>query len=146
MESKTETEVRQDLEQKLSFSDRYKTFEKIGKGGQGKVYKVEEVATGNVYAAKIISLNDWTEISELEKEERALRILDHENIVGYEGYFVQKDLRGDPEFILVTEYIEGRDLSSLLNTGKKFTEEELLRIREQALAGLKYAHLAGVVH
>jgi len=141
----TQVEAVPGLEQKLSFSDRYKALEKIGKGGQGKVYKVEEVETGKIYAVKRVPLDRWEEVDQLEAEVRALRLLNHPNIVAYLESSSEEDEWKDPEFRLIMEYIDGKSASQLLSE-RKLSEEELLKIRDQIIAGLQYAHQQGIVH
>ena len=40
-----------------SMIDQFIQLEEIGHGGSGKVYKVQEKETGNIYAAKFLSVS-----------------------------------------------------------------------------------------
>ena len=135
--------------QQKPFAEQYAVLELIGAGGQGEVYKVQDKATGHVYAAKKISLatmKDWQELTRLEDEVKALRNLDHPNIPQFQDYCIEKNSWGTDEFIVLTEYIGGKNVSQLLAEGQRFPEEELQSIRTQALEALAAAHAQGIVH
>lgn len=135
------------LEETLSFSDNYETLQLLGSGGQGQVYKVRGRATGEIYAAKRMPVDNWEDIEKLKNETRALQNLNHPSIPRYQGFHVQEDPQWkNPEYILVTEYAEGESLSKKLEKGTRFNEEELRNIKTQVLDALHAAHTKGIVH
>ncbi|MDP3640417.1 MAG: serine/threonine-protein kinase, partial [Nanoarchaeota archaeon] len=135
----------QKLEDRLSFEERYRNLGLIGSGGQGQVFKVEERATGTPYAAKRFILDNWEELQRLEDEVKALQKLQHPNIVAYQDHSALEE-NWSPELFLVTEYVEGKSLAQYLAEGKQFSEEEIIDIKEQLVAGLTYAHSQSIVH
>ena len=135
------------LEDQLSFQDKYQTLGLIGSGGQGQVYKVQDRASGEVYAAKRMPVDNFEDIEKLKNETRALQNLKHPLIPQYHGFYVQTDTQwGNPEYILVTEYAEGDSLSKKLGKGTRFSEEELRNVKTQVLDALHAAHAKGIVH
>ena len=62
---------------------RYEFKERIGTGGQGSVYKVEEKSTGKLYAAKIIENKDDESQSNqtIDKELEILIFTQHPTII-----------------------------------------------------------------
>ncbi len=136
-----------ELEKRLAFQDKYERLGLIGSGGQGQVYKVRDHETGKILAAKRICLDNWDDVDTLHNEARALQNLNHPNIPRYRQFYVQEDPRwGNPEYVLVTDYVEGEPLSNSLEKGKRFDEQELRDIKAQVLDALNAAHSKGIVH
>lgn len=146
-DSKLDAEAQESLEETLSFSDKYETLQLLGSGGQGQVYKVQDRVSREVYAAKRMPVDNWEDIEKLKNETRALQNLNHPSIPRYQGFHVQEDLQWkNPEYILVTEYAEGESLSKKLESGTRFTEDQLRSIKIQILDALHAAHTKGIVH
>ena len=142
-----EAEYEAALEQRLTFQDRYTRLGLIGSGAQGQVFKVKDNYTNEVLAAKRISLDSWDEVDRLQNEARALENLNHPSIPKYHSFYVQEDSQwGTPEYILVTDYVDGKSLSQRLEEGKKYTEKELQDIKVQVLDALYEAHSKRIVH
>ena len=61
---------------------------RISRGGFGVVYKVEEKATGNLYAAKIIDCGDYEEQCNkiIEREVGIMISAKHPTIITFIGY------------------------------------------------------------
>lgn len=130
---------------KLSFEDRYEVLQKIGKGGQIIAYKVRDRITGELGVAR--RTTDPEEMEKLVNEAKALMNLDHPNIVKVHDYYIVKDTRfATQEFILITNYIEGKTLSEFLAFGWRLTEAQLTEFRDQMLDALREAHAHGIVH
>ncbi|MEK6901104.1 MAG: hypothetical protein AABX37_02075, partial [Nanoarchaeota archaeon] len=112
-----EAEINQ---QHLKFKDQYERLSLIGSGGQGQVYKVLNKVTGEVLAAKRISLDNWDDVDALQNEARALQNLKHPGIPKYHQFYIQEDSGwGNPEYILVTDYVEGESLYKKLEKGQR---------------------------
>ena len=132
---------------KLTFQERYKCLSFLGSGGQGQVYKVQDLTSGEIYAAKRITVDHWEDIEKLKNETRALQNLNHPSIPQYHGFYVQENEQWrNPEYILVTEYAEGESLAAKLKNGTRFSEEELRNVKTQVLDALHAAHEKGIVH
>ena len=63
----------------------YEVVSKLGQGGMGAVYKARSLQTGEYVALKILppSLADEDTVARFSRESKAVKDLDHENIVGY---------------------------------------------------------------
>ncbi len=78
------------------------------------------------------------------REARTQARLVHQNIVSIRAIIEDQD-----EYFIIMEYIEGRDLQSLIQrsqTMPRFSFPDALRIFEQVLSALGYAHKEGVIH
>ncbi len=117
----------------------------LGSGGQGRVFKVKDRNSDAIYAAKLIGLDSWEEIGKLEREARVLKQLDHPHIPRFVNYHTcTNPISNAPEFILVTQYIEGKNLSQRM--GENFPEERLRHVKKQTLDALAHAHERDIVH
>ncbi|MEM7304337.1 MAG: serine/threonine-protein kinase [Pseudomonadota bacterium] len=95
---------------------------------------------------KIIQLFDPNEEGDVENdtfyaEARAIGRLQHQNIVS-----VYDAGLGDFEGFLVMEFIEGKDLSSVLKNDKNLSLKEALTTAEKICHALAYAHSKKVIH
>lgn len=71
--------------------DNYEKMDKLGKGSFGKVYRVKNIDTGDIYAAKV--LYDENDFEEEEEEEliflyheiKILSALNHPSIIRFIG-------------------------------------------------------------
>ncbi|BBL81033.1 hypothetical protein RxyAA322_28870 [Rubrobacter xylanophilus] len=131
---------------KTVFGDRYVVREKLGSGGMAVVYRAEDTLLGRDVAIKTLHRR-YAEVPAFRRrfrqEARAMASLDHQNIV--KVYDISPD--GDAPFI-VEEYVGGRDLGSLLarQRGGRLEESFAVRVAEQLLKALAYAHWRGVIH
>lgn len=115
----------------------------LGSGGMGKVYLVTHRFLKKRYAIKFLNpfLLDNQEIRiKFIEEARIGAELKHPNIVEVFDIDIKEGL-----CFLVMEYIEGRDLSKLLEK-RKFSEREVTHIALQILKALDFAHSKGIIH
>jgi serine/threonine protein kinase len=128
----------------MSFSLKdYAKFEKVGEGGQGKVYRAEQISLKRKVVIKEMAgglLESEGQLKWLEEEAALSASLEHDNIVRIYDFGFDNG-----SFFLVMEYIEGLDLARLLAI-EKFPQEMGLMIMLLALRGLHYAHSRGIVH
>lgn len=104
-------------------------------GGSGQVYKVYDSIFDQVYALKVfndtaLSL-DW-----LKQEVRPLRDLDHPNIV----HVFTWGLLPSGRVYLVSEYVEGEDLSAYTSGAKRLPVRQAVNCILQLLSALKVLH------
>jgi len=121
----------------------YMLLERLGSGGMGAVYRAEPVAGGESVAIKILFPALATEPDLLERfarEGRALRKLDHPNIVR----FVDQGQQGSLHYIIM-EYAPGISLAALLDEARPSVAVALHIVAEIAEA-LRVAHQGGIVH
>jgi serine/threonine protein kinase len=130
---------------------RYEVLSELGKGAMGVVYLAKDPVIGRLVAVKTIrnSQGDDDDSESREFRERFVReaqtagILSHPNIVTIHD--IGEDVESRTSFIAM-EYIEGRNLKTLLGDKKKFTWEEVADLIAQIGEALDYAHRKGIIH
>ena len=125
-------------------NNRYKLLAQIAAGGMALVYKAQDTMLGRIVAVKILR-ESYAEDPAFQKrfmrEAQSAANLSHPNIVTV--YDFGRD--GDRQYI-VMEYVEGRDLKSIIRAEAPLPLAHALEIAEQICAGVGAAHRAGVVH
>jgi serine/threonine-protein kinase len=118
----------------------YILTEKIGNGTYGIVYKGhnEKIPNENL-AIKVIS--NTGNLDTLLVEPELLSQLAHPNIISLKDYFIDSN-----RLVLVTEYVDGRDLQSYINQRKNLSEDEVLNFLVQMADALAYAHKRNIIH
>ncbi|HVM70175.1 MAG TPA: serine/threonine-protein kinase, partial [Anaerolineales bacterium] len=127
---------------------KYRILEPLGRGGMAQVYKAYHPQLDRYVAVKILR-SDLVEeeefLSRFRREARAVAALRHPNIVQIFDFDVQNDL-----YYMVMELLEGDTLKAYLNSlrvrGEKMPLGEMVRIFNDVLAGLAYAHGEGIIH
>jgi serine/threonine protein kinase/tetratricopeptide (TPR) repeat protein len=123
---------------------RYEILGLLGQGGMGAVYKARDREVEREVALKVIrpELAGHPEVMARFKQELILaRQVTHKNVV---RIFDLGEAEG-AKFISM-EYIDGRDLRSVLGERGKLPPEEAVGIIEQICQGLDAAHSEGVIH
>jgi serine/threonine protein kinase len=136
-------------EARRSFGE-YEVESVLGKGAMGMVYLARDRRIGRRVALKTVQVQqqfeDESEATEfyqrLQREAEVCGAMQHPNIVtlyepGYENNVIS---------FLATEWVEGESLRDRLKRSKPLPLEDALRISEDILRGLAYAHAKGVVH
>ncbi|HLE29076.1 MAG TPA: protein kinase [Anaerolineales bacterium] len=123
---------------------RYKLLSPIGAGGMAVVYKAQDLSLGRLVAVKVLRENltgDPEFLARFQQEARAAANLTHPNIVTVHDF--GKD---NGRYYIVMEYLEGKDLKTLIKESGQFKVDRALDIAVQVCAGIGYAHRAGLVH
>src|SRR5438874_3286629 len=136
-------------ETRRNFGD-YEIESVLGKGAMGMVYLARDRRIGRRVALKTVQVQqqfeDESEATEfyqrLQREAEVCGAMQHPNIVtlyepGYENNVIS---------CLATECVEGESLRDRLKRSKPLPLEDALRISEDILRGLAYAHAKGVIH
>src|ERR1700722_16522209 len=124
--------------------NRYEIVTMLGEGGMGAVYKARDRELDRMVALKVIrpELAESPEILQRFKQELILaRKVTHRNVI---RIFDMGDADGI-KFITM-EFIEGRDLKSLLVEKGKLPPEQAVDVVQQVCLALEAAHAEGVVH
>ncbi len=112
----------------------------LGRGAFGTVYRAHRHDRPEVpVALKVV--RGQGNLDRMLLEPAVLSRLRHPCIVGLEDYFVQGD-----DLVLALEFIEGRDLRSLLEEGATFTQADVRELLLQLASALAAAHQQHVVH
>jgi len=130
---------------------RYEVLNELGKGAMGVVYLAKDPVIGRLVAIKTIktSQSDDDDSESREFRERFVReaqtagILSHPNIVTIHDIGEDTDSRAS---FIAMEYIEGRNLKSLITEKNKFSWDEIADLIAQIGEALDYAHRKGIIH
>ena len=121
----------------------YRILEELGRGGMGRVYKVEHAITQRLEAMKVLEGGrpDAPEKAACSLREIQVQArLEHPNIAAvHNAFWVGEDL------VLVMELIDGCSLRHLLEGGR-MPLATALDYTCLTLAALSYAHAHGVIH
>lgn len=120
----------------------YRLLGVLGRGATGAVFLAERPVDRRFVALKRLA-GDWVDDEarrRFEREERALRRLEHPNIVGSLGWIEKNGTAW-----LVLEYVDGPSLAQLLQVQPLKTADALAVVESVAVA-LDFAHRIGVLH
>jgi len=122
----------------------YLLGELIGEGGMGLVYKATDTILERTVALKILPpylTRNPDLLHRIRTEAHAQARLHHPNIVTL--YSVLEVPAG---FVLVMEYVEGATLRQHIHSHGPLAPAEAVRVFDQAMRGIGYAHEKGIVH
>lgn len=125
-------------------NERYRVLDKVGSGGMADVYEAYDVITKETVAIKIIKeelLTNKTSVKRFDTEARAAASLNHQNIVKVYnvGTFETRPY-------IVTEYIKGQTLRSILDYRGNLSLKEACDIMLQLTDAIGAAHKMKVIH
>jgi serine/threonine-protein kinase len=126
------------------FLGKYKLLRHIGSGGMSSVYLAEHTLMHRQRAIKVLpntKVNDSSYLDRFHREAQATATLDHPNIV--RAYDLDND--GNNHYI-VMEYIQGKDLNSIVKHEGPLPLELACNYIAQAADGLSHAHAASLIH
>lgn len=123
----------------------YQMIRVIGQGGMGSVMLARAESDGRAVAIKTllpeVAVSEQS-LKRFMREIEVASVLRHPHIVGYIEHGTHNGL-----VYLVTEFIVGMDASRLAKIkGGKLRYPEVVKIIEQTLAALNFAHTQGFVH
>jgi len=126
---------------------KYRVTRPLGRGAMGMVYEGFDPVIERRVAIKTI-LAEYLEAAEMQeaatrfkREAQAGGRLLHPGIVAVYEYGEDKDMA-----YIVMEYVEGRELKSILRDGPPLELIDTFEVMKQLLAALDYSHKQGVVH
>jgi hypothetical protein len=123
---------------------KYRILHEIGRGTMGRVFKAQDPALGRFVAIKTLSYSlgaSEESRKRFHREAQAAALLSHPNIVTVHDFGEEKGL-----IYMAMELLEGKDLRDALVEGELPAIEDKLRIMDQVMAGLAFAHSKGVIH
>lgn len=115
-----------------------------GKGGFGKVWKVKEKKTSNIFAMKEMlktKIIVKKSVESVMNENALLQRLSHPFLVNMTYAFQDRE-----NLYLIMDYINGGDLRYHIGTRRRFTENESKFFIACILTGLQYLHMNGIMH
>lgn len=133
-----------ELPDELKNHPRYRIVERIGSGGMGDVFRGEHRLMNRSVALKLINsqlIRHPQAVERFRREVQAAAQLAHPNIVA--AYDAEQ--AGDVHF-LAMEFVEGTDLSDVIERRGPLPVAEACDYIRQAALGLQHAHEKGMVH
>ena len=122
----------------------FRLLAKMRSGGMGQVYKAQHTRLKKTVALKVLSAertSDLHSVLRFTRKMEAIGQLDHPNIVqAYDA----RDIDG--VHVLVMEYIDGKDLSRVVERVGPLKIADACELVRQAALGLQYAYEHGLVH
>jgi eukaryotic-like serine/threonine-protein kinase len=126
------------------FNNRYHVLAQIAGGGMAVVYKAHDTILNRVVAVKVLRDTFAQDIdfrARFQHEAQAAANLGHPNIVTVYDYG-----QDGAQSYIVMEYVEGRDLKTVIRSEAPLLPDRALDLMIQSCAALGAAHRAGLVH
>jgi serine/threonine protein kinase len=117
--------------------NRYRILRELGSGGMAWVYLAEDINEGRLVAIKVLYPQfgeDLGYIQRFNREAKLASTLSDPHIVRVLDYGATRDVH-----YLVMEYIEGRDLRSLISDQGNLPWQEALQYLDQLAVALDHA-------
>jgi serine/threonine-protein kinase len=121
--------------------NRFRLERVLGRGGSSVVVAARDEKTGAPVAVKLLRAPDPTSTERLFREAKILAGLTNPHLTRLIDFGTES---GRP--FLVTELVDGSDLSAVLRDRGALPVEEACAIMVQACLGLEAAHARGIVH
>eukprot|EP00906_Rhabdomonas_costata_P004741 RCo007033 len=125
----------------------FTSWEELGSGATGVVYRTVNTCTHGTFAVKQISIQDFTkeEVTRTLQEVYIMKSLAHPNVVRLHTYYVEKR-----SLFMVMEWCDMGDLEELVETyrshGCTVDEAFLWRVLSQLCSALQYLHESRIIH
>src|SRR3989449_2782087 len=132
------------LEPVAMLAQRYEILQILGEGGMGAVYKAMDRELSRPVALKVIrpDLAGNQAILDRFKQELLLaREVTHKNVIRIYDLGEAERMK-----FITMEYVEGKDLRTLINEKNKLAPEEAVEIMQQVCRALEAAHSVGIIH
>ncbi|HVI04173.1 MAG TPA: serine/threonine-protein kinase, partial [Enhygromyxa sp.] len=126
-------------------ADRYRVGEIVGRGAMGIVYAGEHVRVGRRVAIKVLTRawsNEASVRQRFEAEARAASAAGHPNVI----QVLDVGELPDQRLYLVMEFVDGRDLNSLLWAEGPLSLARACRLVRDTAFAVRAAHARGVIH
>lgn len=122
---------------------RYKFIEVIGSGGAGTVYRALDTSLDKQVAIKKLhsSTSDIVAMH-FQREARVAASLKHQNVMNANDF----GLTAKNEPYLILDYVNGTNLSKIIQEHGTMPIDEALSIFIQVAAGIEHAHKSNVIH
>jgi serine/threonine protein kinase/tetratricopeptide (TPR) repeat protein len=135
---------KEELTRGSTLSQRYEVIEELGKGGMGRVYRVEDTKLKQEVALKLIKpeiAKNKETIERFRNELKTARMIAHKNVC---RMFDLGEAEG--AHFITMEYVRGEDLKNMIQRSWQLGIGTAVSVAEQVCEGLSEAHRLGVVH
>lgn len=122
----------------------YKLLSVLGAGGMGTVYKAIHTKLDRIVALKLLParrIGNAEAVARFEREMKAIGKLDHPAIVRATDAGEEDD-----QHFLAMEFVEGFDVSELIDRHGPMKVADACEVIRQAAIGLQHVHEQGLVH
>ena len=121
----------------------YEFIKWIKSGGFGSIFLAREISTKEEYAIKEINVQSFSNenLYNISRESMILKEMSHINIIKFHKFFTY-----DQKFYIVMDYARGGELSSLLSSKKRLSEEYAKKIFHQIYNAVCYIHSKSIIH
>ena len=121
---------------------RYQIREQLSQKAGRRTFLALDLHSQNLVIIKILRFDvdfQWDDLKLFEREAQTLQYLNHPAIPSYLDYFEveEPDTRG---FALVQTYINAPSLETIVKSGRRFAEAEVIEIADRVLTILTYLH------
>jgi len=133
-----------ELKRGMKFAGRYEVIEELGRGGMGKVYRVEDTKIQEEIALKLLKPEisiDKNHIERFSNEIKLARKISHRNVCRMYHFGEEKGL-----YYITMEYVHGEDLKSTMKRVGILNAGKAIFIAKQIGEGLWEAHNLGIIH
>ncbi len=121
---------------------RYRIISLLGRGGMGEVYRATDLTLAQPVALKFLpDAGPGRSLERFHNEVRVARQVSHPNVC---RVYDVGEAEGMPYISM--EYVDGEDLSSLLQRIGRLPADKALEIARKICAGVAAAHDKGVIH
>jgi serine/threonine protein kinase/Tfp pilus assembly protein PilF len=127
-----------------TFAGRYQIIEELGRGGMGRVYKVQDTEVQETIALKILRseiASSQKTIQRFRNELKLARKISHKNVCRM--YDLNKE---EESYYITMEYVSGENLKSMIQMMGHLSVGKTVLIANQICEGLIEAHALGVIH
>lgn len=126
-------------------AERYELIEIVGQGGIGVVYKAKHVLMDRIVAFKVLRaefMRDERNRQRFQQEAQAVSSLNHPNIVSVFDF----GFTADGSAFLVMDFLDGKDLDTLIQEQGYLTPEEVVPIFTQICDAMTQTHQHAIIH
>lgn len=118
----------------------FKLIKKVGNGGEGEVYKINDRQLNSIIAVKKVPIVSFQKQSQFFEEAKKIHLTRHQNIVP-----IKFGCKDDEFIYLAMPLYENGSLKDLVD--KRFlTSREIIKYSLQFLAGLNHIHIKKLLH
>jgi tetratricopeptide (TPR) repeat protein len=128
----------------LEVGNRYRIGHLLGLGGMGAVYLARDAELDRDVALKLIRSDIAADLSALDRFKREIQLssrVTHRNVLRVYDLGESAGIK-----FLTMQFVDGKDLASILKKAGKLPVPRLIKIFRQIAEGLGAAHEMGVVH
>ncbi len=142
--TKAQSLYQKDKSVKKVMLDEFKVIKVVGKGSYGKVYLVEMLSTGKIYAMKELRkdvLIDTDQIENTRIEKEIMKNANHPFLINLEYVF-----QTPGKIFFVMKFMRGGELYTLLSKEKRFSESRAKFYAAQIILALAHLHNNKIIY